>query len=385
MAKPPPQLQVLTIFHSLADPRRHQGKVVHSLEALLLIALAGTLCGNDDWDSLALFAEDQLDWLRSVLPSVVAAPSADTLRRVFERLNPKVFADCLTTWMRSLASHLEGTIALDGKSVHGAVDPAKRSVPLHLMHAWSCKARLLLGVERVEGAPGEPSAIPAVLRQLELAGLVVTGDANQTSRATAQYITERNGDYLLALKGNRGPLFAKVVEYFAPRVDTGLGTGGFGATPVRYAIKSEKGHGRLETRQGWVVAAREVPEIAAHFPRVRSLLCMDRTRVHKGEVSTERVYFVSSLRPNVTKQMRIAREHWSIENHLHRALDVVFHEDESKIRFGAAAENMAMLRRMALELVKRDTSYPKRSLRQRIKTVARVPRFLLDLIRSAGQ
>jgi hypothetical protein len=212
-------LLFLAHFEELEDPRRHQHKVLYPLPVLLLIGFGAALCGLKDWNAAADFAEEKSDWLRGLYPfEAEETPSADTLERVFSRLDARVFRQCFLDWMRAVARErgLAGQqLALDGKSVQGARDPSAPTVPMHLLHAYVVDQGLLLGMEPVNGASGESAAAQSVLSVLEIRGMVVTGDANLLTRGVADRVVERGADYLFALKGNRGPAHDEVVKKLA--------------------------------------------------------------------------------------------------------------------------------------------------------------------------
>lgn len=375
---------IVVHFASLKDPRKHLYKVDYPLSLILLTVVAAVLCGYTTWDEFAGFAEERADWLRALVPyDAPETPSADTLRRVFERLDPTAFTRCFTDWTRALAAGITGPIvATDGKSVAGARDAAAPSVPLHLLHVFLTGEQLLLAAVPVAGAPGEPVALRDVLATLELRGGVVTGDAQQCNGAMTEVVRDRGADYVLALKANRGPQHDEVAAFFAPRVtlDGALRDVPAGVT-VDHVVTGERGHGRREFRQAWAVDAAACPRTAAHFRDVCTVLCIERARLTGEAVEDERHYYISSLRPDAALLAGLVRGQWSIENHLHHALDVVLHEDATRIRKGPAAENLAIVRRLALTLLKRDTSttlsLPKRMQRATLNDDYR--RHLLSL------
>lgn len=364
----PERLTLVVHFDALKDPRRHQHKVIYPLPYLLLVAFSAALCGLNDWDAAADFAEEKKDWLRELWPiDVDETPSADTLERVFSRLDPKVFRECLVRWMQEIA-HRRGTdsekvrqLALDGKSIQGARDPAAPTVPLHLVHAYLVEHQLLLGMEPVVGAPGEARGAGAILDVVELRGVVVTGDANLLTRDLADKIVEQGGDYLLALKGNRGPAHAAVEKKLCqPDRTLDEQTTSALATSTHDGGE-ESGHGRIERRRAWALAADHFPEVKKYLPHAASVLAVVRERRSSPgatgvKPSTEVGFYVSSRAPEAEALAGWVRGHWGIENVLHRSLDVVCHEDASNVAKGPGAENLATIRRVALARLRGDTS-----------------------------
>ncbi len=366
LAAPSPSLLFIAHFADLKDPRRHHHKIHYPLPLIVLIVFASVLSGFTGWEAFEQFGEARREWLRGLIPfDGNDTPAADTIREVFERLNAEAFARCFTRWAAALADHVAGRqIALDGKSLQGARDPAHPTVPLHLLHAWLVDQHLLLAAVPVDGASGEPVAIPDVLATLELQGAIVTADANGCTRDVTDAITAGGGDYAVCLKANRGAVHAAVNAFFAPRTAT-LGTAGFEPIDaVTHTYTAERGHGRTEFRQAWAIAAARIPAVTAYLPHARSVLCIERSRRAGDAWSYETHYYLSSRPSQASQLTAVVRRHWSVENDLHRTLDVVLHEDATPIRKGPGALNLALVRRHAEAALRRDTtlvgSLPKR-------------------------
>jgi predicted transposase YbfD/YdcC len=332
-------------FAEVEDPRIDRTKH-HPLMNVLVMALCGALAGsNNGWDELALFARTHLKWFATLLDVAHGAPSADTFRRVFEALEPRELEAALQRWIEAVSESFAGeVVAIDGKSLRAAINRAGKTTPLHLLHAWAVDQHLLLGQQRVEGAPGEVAAIPELLKRLRIEGAIVTTDANGCTKAVASAIRDAKADYVLALKGNRGPLHAKVKGLFAAAE-----TRHFRGMPTHRS--KTKGHGRAEQR---VVRAMLVPEgLAPEWRDLKTVVMIDRTRKLAGKTTTERHYYVASLEPNAEKLAHSIRAHWGIENNLHWMLDVAFAEDSRRIRDEQSAENYALVSRLALMMLKR--------------------------------
>jgi len=334
----------LEAFAEVDDPRIERTKR-HPLMNVLVMALCGAIAGANGWDELTLFARAHLAWFRTFLDAPHGAPSADTFRRVFEALAPLELETALRRWVTSINECLAGeVVAIDGKSLKAAIDKAGSTTPLHLLHAWAVGQRLLLGQQRVEGAPGEVAAIPQLLKRLRIEGAIVTTDANGCTRDVVTAVREAKADYVLALKGNRGPLHKRVKALFEDAAARGF-------SEVRtHASASKKAHGRTEERVVRVLALKESP---AGWKDLRCVAMIDRTRRTTQKTTTERSYYITSLNPNAKTIASAIRAHWGIENNLHWVLDVAFDEDSRRIRDERSAENWALMSRLALMMLKR--------------------------------
>lgn len=334
-------------FATLPDPRQRLPQ--HPLLSILFIVLAAQLCGAEGWDAMAAFARAKQAWLAGFLEFPKGVPSADTLRRVMAALEPAAFAACFRAWVGALARALKGeVIAVDGKAIKGAYEAASRTTPLYLLHVWATEQRLLLGQRAVGGAPGESPGAEAVLNLLTLTGAVVTGDANLCTTRVARTVVKRGADYVLALKGNRGAVHTQVRQFWQTTAAQD-----FAEVGVRCVRRVNTGHGRTEERRSFAVAASQLPPLVQRWPGVASVIMVDRVRHTAHRTQQERHYYLSSLPPKVQTLHYAIRQHWRVENDLHWCLDVSFREDQCRIRDLQAAENVAMVRRMALQLLKR--------------------------------
>jgi len=248
-----------------------------------------------------------------------------------------------------LAGALRGeVIVVDGKAIKGAYEAASRTTPLYLLHVWATEQRLLLGQRAVGGAPGESSGAEAVLKLLTLTGAVVTGDANLCTKRVAQTVVAQGADYVLALKGNRGPVHTQVQQFWQSAA-----VQDFADVAVRRVCRRNVGHGRTEERRSFAVAATQLPSLVQRWPCVASVIMVERSRRTAERTQHERHYYLSSLPPKVQMLHYAIRQHWRVENDLPWCLNVSFREDQCRIRDLQAAENVAMVRRMALQLLKR--------------------------------
>jgi predicted transposase YbfD/YdcC len=356
----------VALFGELPDPRAENAR--HELCELLFIALAATLCGAESCADMAEFGRAKQAALRRVLRLAHGIPSHDTFSRVFRLLDPERFEAAFRGFMAAFAAaapRTDGVVALDGKSLCAAFEAGARSTPLHLVSAWAADGRLVLGQRLAQGR-AEVEAALELVGLLRLEGTIVTADALHCHRAMAQAIRDRGGDYALAVKGNRGPIY----EAAKALVD--------GAEPQAGAGRAEQAHGRFEERR--CVVAAVPPELAKRlkFPGLAAVARLDGLR--RLDTREERVtrYFLLSRQLAPDAALNVVRSHWGIENRLHWVLDVVFDEDRARARKDHAAVNLALLRRLALNLLQSDPY--KASIRRKIKRAGWQDEYLFTLL-----
>lgn len=365
-------------FASLKD-HRDPDKVVHSLRNVLLFALVAALCGATGWEAMEQIAQERAADLHDLLDPAPGVPSEDTFRRVFELLHPKDFAEALAGWTAALATSLLGeVVSFDGKTHRGTTtrrNGAAPTKPLHTLHAWACGQRLLLRQAAVEGAPGEVGGIVEMLKLLSIKGAVVTADANGCTQKVASTVLECEADYVLPVKGNRAPLHEAVRAAFRA-----AGSGAFDVGKCAdFVSEGERSHGRGEVRMAWTLPASALPAGGPTLHGAQTLVHLVRARSDgRGKIESEETFYVSSLRSNAKALTQIIRAHWSVENQLHYVLDVVFHEDQSRVRDKTAAENLGIVRRIAATLLRKDTS--KGSLVAKSRRAMLSPQYLRHLL-----
>lgn len=342
-------------FERLPDPRVERTKRYPLAEIILLI-VAGTVSGCDGWKSIKDFGDAKLEWLRKFLPYNDGIPVDDTLARVMRKLDTKEFQACFMAWVQSVSVATSGdVVAIDGKTLRRSHN-RKIDVPaIHMVSAWSSANGLVLGQEKTAEKSNEITAIPQLLDVLELKGCIVTIDAMGCQTAIAEKIVQKKADYVLALKGNQGNLHSEVSDFFQIALAEN-----FKQVTHDYYEQHDAGHGRIEYRQCWAITpcADSFPSFKK-WPDLKSLIMINSRREFKDDLTknTEDTrFYIASIAPNAKKILNAVRKHWCVENNLHWTLDMTFREDESRIRTEAAPENFAIMRHIALNLIKNDSS-----------------------------
>jgi predicted transposase YbfD/YdcC len=352
-------------FSILIDPRVARTRE-HELIDVLIIGLCCLICGGESFYDMEHFGQAKLDWFKTFLKLPNGIPSHDTFNRLFCALDPRQFLECFLSWTQSVRATIPGEIvALDGKALRRAIDAG--AGPRCIVSAWAEDNGLVLGQLEVDGKSNEITAVPQLLRVLELSGCIVTLDAMGCQKKIAREIKEADADYVLALKGNQGVVHQEVKTF----LDETLAEKKKARTPGAPLPKAaallaefetvEKEHGRIETRRYYMSDRLEWFEGAHEWEGLRAVGMVEATREIKGQISVERRYYLSSLPLDVKNFARAVRGHWGIENKLHWIMDVNFGEDQSRARAGYAAQNLATLRRLALNLLKKEKK--KRSVR----------------------
>ncbi len=343
---------LLRIFEELEDPRMDRAKR-HSLYDILVITICGVICGADNWTEIELFGQSKRKWLRTFLALPNGIPSHDTFGRVFARLAPEQLEQCFLKWTAALASYCDGRlVAIDGKTLRRSFDKAGDKTAIHMVSAWCEMNQMVLGQLATDVKSNEITAIPQLLEMLDLTGAVVTIDAMGCQKAIAEKIIDRGADYVLQVKKNQPTLHDLVKETFDELTSRPMPGVAFS-----YHEEIDAGHGRVETRRIWTTEWTGWYQDRSAWAGLSSFVCVERLREVDGTTSKERSYYISSLNGQDARTMLgYIRGHWGIENKLHWSLDVSFREDESRIRIGHAAENASRIRRLALNLLRRDKS-----------------------------
>jgi predicted transposase YbfD/YdcC len=337
-------------FLAFVDDPRVERTRRHSLETILVITLLAVICGADGFVGIERFAIAKESWLAEFLDLSGGVPSHDTIGRVFAALNPKSLAEAFRRWTLSVATATnEKLVAIDGKTLRRSFRRAGDNAFVHMVSAWSHTNRVVLGQVKTDDKSNEISAIPALLDLIEVKGALVTIDAAGTQTSIAAKIVDKGGDYFLAVKANQPKLHDAVVEHFlgTEREHTRVG---FWESDDKKPV-----HGRREVRRAWVSCDVDEIQTAERWVGLKTLVRVESTRTVAGEESIENRFYISSRVLSANEALEASRSHWSIENELHWVLDVAFREDDCRVRAGNAAENLSMVRQLALSLLKQRT------------------------------
>jgi predicted transposase YbfD/YdcC len=337
-------------FGDLDDPRV-EGRCAHQLFDIVVIALLAVLAGAEGWDAMETYGKAKETWLESFLSLDNGIPSHDTFRRVLSRLDPTQLEARFQDWIGSLLNRLGGkVVAIDGKTLRGSYDREDKLKALQMVSAWCTEHRLVLGQTPVDCQSNEITAIPVLLEQLDLTGTIVTLDAMGTQTAIARQIRTAQADYILALKGNQGNLYATATTWFEAFEQQDF-TSEF---LIDHYLGVESGHHRIERRSCWVFPAGAIfpNSVGLGWSGLQSVVVVRSHRQLWNRTTCETRFFLSSLDVDAQTFARLIRSHWEIENNLHWCLDVVFGEDASRIRTQNAPRNLSLLRRLALNLLR---------------------------------
>ncbi|NES69844.1 MAG: ISAs1 family transposase [Okeania sp. SIO2D1] len=339
----------------------------HHLSEIIVIAILSVIAGGQGWEDMENYGISKQSWLEEFLELPNGIPSDDTFRRVFEFIDPEALNKCFLRWVETLVTQVGGeVIPIDGKTLRGSYDRNKGKSALHLVSAWSSEQSLVLGQVKVEDKSNEITAIPALLELLDLSGSIITIDAMGTQTDIAEKIVENKADYVLALKANHPTLYHQVSQWFEKAQ-----ANSFEGIDVSYDRRVEKGHHRTEIRQVWSVPVSALGQL--HQPKpwagLQSLVMVVRVRRLWNKTSREVQFYLTSLPSDAQLLAGVIRKHWSIENNLHWSLDCTFAEDACRVRSVNGPENLALLRRIALNALHLEQSY-KRSQRQKMKRTA---------------
>lgn len=374
------RMDLRALFDEIPDPRVQRTRR-HRLTDILVLVLLATVTGRKGWDEMEEFGRVWIEELRSVLALPGGIPSADTLRRVMAAVDPAALSRALMAWTSALCESFAGKqIAIDGKTVRGALEEATGEGGLHLVNAWVCEHQMVLGQYATDVKSNEITAIPKLLELLDIRGATVTIDAMGCQRDIAKQLAERGADYIFGLKGNHPTLHREVLGAFDAATCAALAR-----DPRSYSETADKGHGRHEVRRVWV--QRDVSWLTQSeaWPRLTSLILVEAERTRRGVTSCERRAYISSSSESAAELGDKVRGHWHIENKLHWVLDVTFGEDRARIGRRNGAENMATMRKIAMNMLTRAPSTHDRPMSKPLKQMAATMRFsyLLSVLTGA--
>jgi predicted transposase YbfD/YdcC len=363
-------------FGDMPDPRV-EGRCDHLLVEILLVAVCAVLCGAESWSEVEEFGNTKATWLQQYLSLPAGIPSHDTFSRVFRLLNAAEFQRRFMRWVEQHFTRAAGqVIAVDGKTARGSRDSFRGQDAIHLVSAWASESGVLLGQRKVDAQSNEITAVPELLKLLFVKGCIVTVDALNCQKDIAQVVIEQQADYVFALKANHPQLHQEVIDWFdwAQARD-------FREVNHSFHQTVNKGHGRIEIRRCWAIADPLALESLAHYEGwtgLRSVVMVQRERRSASQQQTETVYYLSSLPADAQRLLAATRAHWSVENSFHWTLDVIFAEDASRVRLDDAPENLAVIRHIALNLLKRHPA--KLSLKRKRFRAALDDTFLFELL-----
>jgi predicted transposase YbfD/YdcC len=370
-------LTLLEHISIIREPRQ-EWKITHKLSEILFLAITATIAGSEGWDEISDFGEDNIDWLRKFSRFENGVPSYHTIARVFSAMNPKEFQKAFIAWMNDCHEATHGDIiAIDGKRVRGSYNQSDKSDAIHMVSAFSAGNEVVLGQIKTDRKSNEITAIPKLLKLLDIRGCLITIDAMGCQTKIAKQVVDGAGDYLLAVKGNQPKLLAAMNKVFS--------ISELESATENVLSQTEKGHGREETRHHMVTHnLTELGDIAFEWPELKSLGYIVSFRTEKGKTTEASFrFYISSAKLSVQEFANAAREHWSIEVKLHWKLDTALNEDACRIRRENSAENYATVRHTALNLLNADKTF-KASIKRKQKRANRNTDYINQVLTGQG-
>ena len=366
---------IVAHFSIMRDPRVERTKR-HRLIDIIVLAVCAVIGGAETWVDLEMYGESKEEWFKTFLELPNGIPSHDTFARVFSVLDAEQFRQCFYEWVRAVNDIKPGQLlAIDGKTIRRSFDTATGKTALHMVSVWAVENDVVLAQVAVSEKSNEITAVPKLLDMLNLKGNTVTMDAMGCQKATLAKIVDKGGDYLVSLKGNQETLHDSVKAVFAGARETNFQNVDHDSFETQ-----EKGHGRLETRRCWTVGdVEKLPETPL-WKGLKTIAMVESERTLKDKTTRETRYYISSLPNDAGRILKGTRDHWKVENSLHWCLDVAMNEDQSRIRIGNAQKNWAVLRHIALNLLKQEKSKGKKGIKGKSKLTGWDHQYLLKVL-----
>lgn len=373
-----PKITIADHFSTIDDPRIERSKQ-HKLVDIITIAICAVICGAEGWTDIETYGVTKYEWLKQFLELPNGIPSHDTFARVFARLNPQQFQQCFLSWIKAINKVTSGeVIAFDGKSLRHSYDKKAEKGAIHMVSAWATENRLVLGQVKVDEKSNEITAIPELIKILDLSGCIVTIDAMGCQKEIVKLIVEQDADYIIALKKNQSNLYKNVEQLFKSAICTG-----FPGIEHNAYRTTQQAHGREEIRHYLMLTdITERVDPNYKWQKLKSIGLVESVRTVDGKTTVETRYYISSLSNNAAIFGQSVRSHWGVENSLHWVLDVALNEDDCRIRKDNAPENFAVMRRLAVNLLGREKSN-KRGVKNKQFLAAMDNEYLTKVIAAA--
>lgn len=341
---------------SIVDDPRQSGKVAHPLSKIFVITLTATLAGADNWTAIVEFAKPRTDWLSRFVDMSTGIPSHDTLERVFSLINPIQFQkgfiqwvqDIIATTQETMSLTLPSVVAVDGKTLRRSHDKTSGKSAIHMVNAWCSQASLVLGQVKTDEKSNEITAVPELLMVLDIKGRLITADAMSCQKQIADTCIDAGADYLLAVKDNQPTLKKEIAGHLASRKPKA-----YQKPLIDFFEAQEKSRDRHEIRRCWVAPVGSIISKVEQWRGIQSIARVESERTHKGKTSIEQRYYICSDNLSAEVLLGASRSHWGVES-MHWMLDVGFNEDGNRTRKGHAAENLAVMRQLTLNILKQD-------------------------------